>query len=160
LFDAVACIIGLRKEVSFEAQAAIELESLAIDKPVKKGYNFDIVLNKTGDSVVEPALINSKPVLEGILKDLSSGVDTGVISAKFHLGVAQLICDLARLFGKKTGIKDVALSGGVFQNKVLLELAVKGLERSGFRAHFNTLVPPNDGGISLGQAYLAAISNI
>ena len=155
LFDAVAALIGLRYEVSFEAQAAMELESLAIDNPVKKGYNFEVVFNYDGSAVPSPAVINVKPVIEGILRDISNGADKSAISARFHLTVSDIIVELAGTFGKAYGIKDVILSGGVFQNRVLTRLSIERLEREGFRVHYNTIVPPNDGGISLGQAYIA-----
>jgi hydrogenase maturation protein HypF len=151
LFDAAAALIGVRKEVSFEAQAAIEMESLAIDNPVRKGYNFDIVFKN--DKM--PAVISVKPVIEGILADLSKGLSKGLISSKFHFTAAEMIYGLAAKFGKAYRIKDIVLSGGVFQNRALTRLSIKRLTSAGFRPHINTIVPPNDGGVSLGQIWIA-----
>ncbi|MFH1368158.1 MAG: hypothetical protein ABII64_03425 [Elusimicrobiota bacterium] len=154
LFDAVAAIIGLKNEVSFEAQAAIELESLAIDTVVKKGYNLKIL--GLVASRQSPVKIPTTELIRQIWKDKISGVSNKVISAKFHLTLAEIILALSKRFGKKYGVKDIALSGGCFQNRVLLSLAKEKLESAGFKVHYNQAVSVNDGCISLGQAWLAA----
>lgn len=153
LFDAVAAVIGLRSEVSFEAQAAMELESLAVDNSVRKGYNFEVFFDKKGSS--GPAVIGTERILEGVLKDVNKGVSRGLVSARFHYTLSDIIVYLAKYFGRRTGIRDAALSGGVFQNRLLLRLSAERLVKEGFRVHFNTLVPANDGGIALGQAWVA-----
>jgi hydrogenase maturation protein HypF len=152
LFDAVASILDIRQEVTFEAQAAIEMESLAIDINVKKGYNFNLFYEEKEACYI----VSLADTIKGILKDKTDKTSIKVISAKFHFTVAEIIVSLAGKFRNKFAINDVALSGGVFQNRVLLALAVNKLKKAGFRVFWNRLVQPNDGGISLGQAFLAA----
>ncbi|KAA0081369.1 carbamoyltransferase HypF [Mycolicibacterium sp. P9-64] len=144
LFDAVAALAGVRQEVAYEAQAAIEFEGLS--RGVDAGptrYAFGIGTEH------RPAEIDANPVLTAVIADVRSRVDAGVIGARFHLAVADLICDLARL--NASGSPTVALSGGVFQNALLLRLAVRGLQAKGFDVITHRHVPPNDGGIALGQ---------
>lgn len=159
LFDAVAAMIGLKNEVSFEAQAAIELESLAVDTTVRKGYNIYDKHETRSSKLEKPLIIPLKLLIQQIWEDKKAGVSNKTISAKFHLTLAEIILSLSKRFGKEYGIKDIALSGGCFQNRILLSLAKDKLEKSGFKVHFNTLVPANDGGISLGQSYLTANSS-
>jgi hydrogenase maturation protein HypF len=144
LFDAISALIGVRQVVAYEAQAAIELEGLS--RGVDGGtpaYTFDI--DRSGPT----ALIDPAPVLHAVVRDLRAGVPAGVIGARFHRAVADLIVDLAD--EERSGSQTVALSGGVFQNALLLRLAQKGLEGKGFEVITHRCVPPNDGGIALGQ---------
>jgi hydrogenase maturation protein HypF len=144
LFDAVSALAGVRQVVAYEAQAAIELEGLSRDSdPGATGYAFSL------DTGQAPASIDPGPVLAGVVSDLRSGVPTGVIGARFHRAVAGLIVDLADQ--DSTGTRTVALSGGVFQNAFLLRLATAGLRHKGFDVLTHRHVPPNDGGIALGQ---------
>lgn len=144
LFDAVAALAGVRQEVAYEAQAAIEFEGLSrgVDCGTVR-YAFDV------DTARMPARIDAAGLLTAVIADVRAGVDAGVIGARFHLAVADLICDLAHLNGATPRI--VALSGGVFQNALLLRLAVPGLQAMGFEVITHRHVPPNDGGIALGQ---------
>ncbi|HZQ33168.1 MAG TPA: carbamoyltransferase HypF [Mycobacterium sp.] len=138
LFDAVSSLAGVRHVVDYEAQAAIELEGLS--RGIETGgYAFDI-----SDRVVDPA-----PVLRAIVDDRRAGTAAGVIGARFHRAVADLIVHLA--VANADAGQAVALSGGVFQNALLLGLASSGLHAKGFRVITHRLVPPNDGGIALGQ---------
>jgi hydrogenase maturation protein HypF len=155
LFYAVAAIIGLKNEVSFEAQAAIELESLAVDTTVNKEYNYSEQLAVTSNQC---SIISTTQLIREIWKDKKAGVSAAVISAKFHLTLAEIILELSRRFGKIHKTKDIALSGGCFQNRLLLALAIEKLKDAGFKVHFNKIVPANDGGISLGQAYVSSPS--
>jgi len=152
IFDAVASILDVRQEVSFEAQAAIQLESLALDISVKKGYNFNAFYGENKDEL----LISLKETVKEMLRDKKNGLAIREISAKFHCTIAEIIVALSKNFRDKYSVGDVVLSGGVFQNRVLLSSAVEKLKKAGFAVHLNRRVPPNDGGISLGQAYLAA----
>jgi hydrogenase maturation protein HypF len=144
LFDAVSALAGVRQVVAYEAQAAIELEGLA--RGVGGGatvYAFDV------DRSGQPALIDPTPVVRAVVRDQRQGVSAAVIGARFHCAVADLIVDLAR--AERDASQTVALSGGVFQNALLLGLSLKGLQNEGFDVITHRRVPPNDGGIALGQ---------
>ncbi len=144
LFDAVSALVGVRQTVAYEAQAAIELEGLSRNTDGgATDYAFDI------DTAQLPAVIDAAPVLAAIIRDLRAGERAGAIGARFHRAVAQLIVDLAVSAAPET--QTVALSGGVFQNALLLRLALKGLHNKGFQVITHRQVPPNDGGIALGQ---------
>jgi hydrogenase maturation protein HypF len=144
LFDAVSSLAGVRQVVAYEAQAAIELEGLS--RNALRGaerYAFDI------DAGRLPATIDPTPVLAAIVDDLRAGTPAGVIGAKFHRAVADVVVDCAGM--EDTGGQPIALSGGVFQNALLLRLVLDGLRAKGFRVITHRRVPPNDGGIALGQ---------
>jgi len=145
LFDAIASLVGLRNTVSYEGQAAIALEAIANESHAT-GYQFELSSNGT---------ILPTPVVEAAAADLMSGHSAGEVSARFHVGVASLVRDLARRVRDSRGIDRVALSGGVFQNGLLANLTRTLLERDGFNVFTHGRVPPNDGGISLGQAAIA-----
>jgi hydrogenase maturation protein HypF len=155
LFDAVSALIGIRGEIDYEGQAAIELEMAAydsIDKVGDKGYPYSII---DGDGV---NIIQLKELFSAIVEDLFQGVSKAAISVKFHNTVAHIIFDMCRLIAKKTGINQVALSGGVFQNRLLFRKVVPLIESAGFSVLVHKQVPCNDGGISLGQAVIANFS--
>jgi hydrogenase maturation protein HypF len=144
LFDAVAALAGVRQEVAYEAQAAIEFEGLSrgVDGG-PGGYVFSI------DTVARPTVVDAAALLSAVIADVRDGVCAGVIGARFHRAVADLIIDLAEASASLS--RTVALSGGVFQNALLLHLAVHGLQAKGFDVITHRHVPPNDGGIALGQ---------
>jgi hydrogenase maturation protein HypF len=149
LFDAVSSLIGVRQQVNYEGQAAIELE--AITDPDERGiYHFDI-LQETNS----PIRISSVPLIHSVINDLRCGVSPGVISARFHNGVAVLISEICQQLKRECDLNQVALSGGVFQNVTLLDKTLKLLTKAGFKVFTHHLVPPNDGGIALGQAAVA-----
>jgi hydrogenase maturation protein HypF len=144
LFDAVSSLVGVRQVVAYEAQAAIELEGLsrnAVGQGTRYAFSVD-------DGQV-PATIDPAPVLAAIIDDLRADTPVGAIGAKFHRAVADLVVDLAGL--EDTGGQPIALSGGVFQNALLLHLVVEGLRAKGYSVITHRHVPPNDGGIALGQ---------
>ena len=144
LFDAVSALAGVRQVVAYEAQAAIELEGMS--RGVHCGtvaYAFDIDRSE-GTALIDPA-----PVLHAVVRDHRAGVPAAVIGARFHRAVADLIIDLAT--AERDASQTVALSGGVFQNALLLELTLKGLHANGLDVITHRAVPPNDGGIALGQ---------
>ncbi len=145
LFDAVAALVGVRQRVTYEAQAAMELEALAA--PEEEGH---YAFARSGD------VFHAGPVIQAIVADLRAGVPVEVIAARFHNGVARLILELAQALRGETGLARVALSGGVFQNVTLLERAVALLRGDGFQVLTHRQVPPNDGGLALGQAVVAA----
>lgn len=144
LFDAVAALIGVRSEVTYEGQAAIELENL-VDPEETGCYTFAI----TGET------IDPWPVIRSILTDWRSEVPLRRIAARFHNGLADMALDLSLLLRSQEGIQDVALSGGVWQNMTLLAATRKRLEPAGFKVYAHRQVPANDGGIALGQAAIA-----
>jgi hydrogenase maturation protein HypF len=144
LFDAVSALVGVRQVVAYEAQAAIELEGLSRDADAgATRYAFDIAVEQL------PVVVDPAPVLAAVVADLRAGVSPGVIGARFHRAVADLIVELAVAEGQPN--QTVALSGGVFQNALLLRLALDGLRSKGFHVISHRHVPPNDGGIALGQ---------
>jgi hydrogenase maturation protein HypF len=152
LFDAVSALIGIRGEIDYEGQAAVELEMAAydsIDKVGDKGYPYSIIED---DGV---NIIRLKELFSAIVGDLYQGVAKAAVSARFHNTVARMIFDMCRLIARKTGINQAALSGGVFQNRLLLRKVIPLLEAAGFYVLTHKQVPCNDGGISLGQAVVA-----
>ena len=155
LFDGVAAILGLRDEVSFEGQAAMALELLAHEEinylSAHDLYGYDLTANHVRE-------ISVRPIIAGIVKDLKNGVGQGEISTKFHLSLMRMYTGLCDRMRSETGLNRVVLSGGVFQNALLLQGLIHGLERKGFQVFTQRRVPANDGGISLGQAVVAAES--
>ncbi len=152
LFDAVSALLGVRGKIDYEGQAAVELEMAAYDdcdKVGNKGYPYSII---ESDGV---NIIQLKELLSAIVKDLYQSMAKATISARFHNTVARMIVDMCQLIAKETGINQVALSGGVFQNRLLLRKAIPLLESAGFSVLTHKQVPCNDGGISLGQAVIA-----
>jgi hydrogenase maturation protein HypF len=144
LFDAVSSLAGVRQAVAYEAQAAIELEGLSRECDCGAvTYAFGI------DDSGSPVIIDPGPVVAAVVDDVRTGVPRGVIGARFHRAVADLIVDLART--DDTGGQPIALSGGVFQNALLLRLSRNGLQNIGLQVITHQHVPPNDGGIALGQ---------
>ncbi|MEZ4519337.1 MAG: carbamoyltransferase HypF [Chloroflexota bacterium] len=148
LFDAVASLLGVRQTVTYEGQAAIELEALAAPG-VADSYAFDV----TG-AEIDPA-----PVIIGVVSDILTGIDTAVVAARFHNAVADLVVGLSLQVRQQLGLNQVALSGGVFQNVTLLEAAVTRLRAHQFEVLIHHVVPPNDGGLALGQAVIAGMSS-
>jgi len=148
LFDAVSALIGIRGRIDYEAQAAIEME-MAADESEHGSYPFAIV-EQNGVNIVY-----LKELFGGIIKDLKSGVSQARIAAKFHRTMAEMVVQMCQRLAKMSGINRVALSGGVFQNRLLLKLTVAALEGAGFEVLTHSKVPTNDGGVSLGQAVIA-----
>ncbi len=155
LFDAVAAVVLGRGAVDYEAQAAIELEGLAIDEPDDlPGYAFEL---KSGDwARREAATIEAGPLWQELLEDLRGGASKAQIAARFHAGVADAFVRAAVLAGDATGIRQVALSGGCMHNRRLVRLLRAGLEAQGFEVFEHAQVSPGDGGLSYGQAVVAA----
>jgi hydrogenase maturation protein HypF len=149
LFDAVSALCGLGSRNNFEAQLPMALESIA-DTRTKEYYPFGLK-KENGITTVEIG-----DMLKGITADKIGKVDKTVISAKFHNTIAGFFLALARKARDKTGINTAAVSGGVFCNRFLSERLIELLQNDGFNVLFNQLVPANDGGISLGQAAIAA----
>jgi hydrogenase maturation protein HypF len=151
LFDAVAGITGICRRATFDGEAAIALESAA--KPEeRRHYPFEGLL----DLSVSPALVDPLPLIRDVSRETLAGVNPAVVSARFHntlvLALGRLATDVARA----RGIGTVCLSGGSFQNRLLLRGVIRRLESAGLRAYWNQVVPLNDGGLALGQAVAAS----
>jgi hydrogenase maturation protein HypF len=137
LFDAVASLIGLRQRANYEGQAAMELEFEA-QRGIDDAYEIEC-----GE------IVNWEPMIRAMLEDRSP---VGIIAAKFHNTLVEAIVRVAR----RVGERNVVLTGGCFQNRYLTERAVLRLRNEGFKPYWHQRVPPNDGGIALGQVVAAA----
>jgi hydrogenase maturation protein HypF len=150
LFDAVSALTGVRFVIEYEAQAAIDLEMLALDAEGETGqYPFSTIDN---DGI---SVIKIHDLLTAIIDDLHSITAKAIIAARFHNTVAQMIAEVCQSISVKTGIKKAALSGGVFQNRLLVRKTIPRLESAGMEVYTHRQVPCNDGGISLGQVVIA-----
>lgn len=165
LFDAIAALAGVRQSVSYEAQAAIELEAL-VEKRGATGNGRGVVgashVSPAPNGAYEfawrhgtPAQIEWAPVIVAVVDDIRHGVSPATIGAKFHAAAANLILGTALRLRDMTGLSRIALSGGVFQNVTLLHGAVDSLRGAGFDVLWHKRVPANDGGLALGQAAIA-----
>jgi len=148
LFDAVAAITGVREKVSFEGQAAMEMEFL-VDAQTKEAYPFSCTHFDSTVPDSSPGIVDWAPMISRILADHATGISSSFISTKFHNTMVEIIVDVAC----RVGVERLVLTGGCFQNKYLLERSIQQLEAAGFRTYWHQRVPPNDGGIALGQAY-------
>ena len=159
LFDAVASICGVRQAVNYEGQAAIELEALANEAEAGQ-YEFEI----EADNVARGAFhgeaahwcVKVDGVICAVVADVRSGVPTPLIAARFHNGLAQLVLAVCDQLRRERGLSEVALSGGVWQNMTLLRQTLRRLRAANFTVYTHHRVPPNDGGLALGQAVIAA----
>ena len=160
LFDAVSALVNIRGEIDYEGQAAVELEMAAYayhceehsDEAIsndRESYPYRIIVDE-GMRIVQLS-----DILSAIIENLEQGVSSGRISVRFHNTIARMTDEMCRLIADETGINQVVLSGGVFQNRLLLRKTIKLLENSGFQVFSHRQVPCNDGGISLGQAVVA-----
>ncbi|HVB74929.1 MAG TPA: carbamoyltransferase HypF [Ktedonobacteraceae bacterium] len=176
LFDAVAALLGVRDTALYEGQAAIELEMLAVGTRLiafandgAQPYPFTIQKQEAGGQGGEAAKVTMltpwspaaatldvAPMIRAIVSDLQQGLTPAHIASRFHCTIAWLLAAAAGDAREMTGLNSVALSGGVFQNRLLLETLIARLEEMGFQVHINRRVPPNDGGLSLGQLAVAA----
>jgi hydrogenase maturation protein HypF len=143
LFDAVAALLGIRHESTYEGQAAIELEMMASED--ERTYPFEI----TGG---DPMEIDTRPLIESIVRDMIARRDIAAISARFHRTISHIIGETCARIRESDGLNRVCLSGGTFQNLRLLGHAVSCLRQLSFEVYIHHRVPPNDGGLSLGQA--------
>jgi hydrogenase maturation protein HypF len=154
LFDAVSALIGLRSEVLYEGQAAIELEMLARSCGKAGTYPYDI-----GERTAEYSqgmLLQVEPMIRAVVSDIKQGQSNTQIASRFHRTIAELLATACHQAREQIGLNEVALSGGVFQNQLLLVQLMARLDEMGFQVYVNRRVPPNDGGLSLGQLAVAA----
>ncbi|MQS17048.1 carbamoyltransferase HypF [Streptomyces kaniharaensis] len=153
LFDAVSSLAGICHRAGYEAQAAIELEAAAVEFGPAPGYAFGLRPESDG-WLAEPA-----PVLAEVVADLSAGAPAGLVAARFHAAVADLVRRVCAAVRDRYGTGTVALSGGVFANALLSSACARGLGEDGFTVLRHRRVPPNDGGLALGQLMVAARSS-
>ncbi len=149
LFDAVAALIGLRRSVTYEGQAAVELEMI-LDSSDERAYPLDLHLAKDG------WIIETRSLFDSMISDLGRQTPPSLISARFHRGLVEVFTRLAKLLQSETGLDRICLSGGTFQNSFLLENLSQQLGAAGLRVFTHSKVPCGDGGLSLGQAMVAA----
>jgi hydrogenase maturation protein HypF len=146
LFDAVAALTGIRNEVTYEAQAAMELEVLSKSfLNAADPYPF----------AIEGEVLRLGELLKHVIEDVRKNESTGLIGARFHHTICKMAVDISKRVREQTGVKEVALSGGVWQNQVLLGLTRSALLKEDFVVYTHQLTPANDGGLALGQAVIA-----
>jgi hydrogenase maturation protein HypF len=154
LFDAVASLVGVCQVADFEAQAAMALEAAAVGVHGVGGYPLPLVPSpEEGPGAL---LWDCGELVRAVTRDVRSGVPAEVVAARFHRGLADAVVEVALAARRRTGLEVVALSGGVFCNAVLLALTTAGLAEAGFAALRHRRVPPNDGGLGLGQIVVGA----
>ena len=148
LFDGVSAMLGLRRRCRFEGQAAMDLE-FAVREGVDAGYEFALA---GGSGTADCIVVDWEPAIRQVLADLRGGLPARDIAARFHNGLARLVVQVARVLGEER----VVLTGGCFQNACLLRKTVEGLRDAAFRPYWHQRIPPNDGGIALGQVVAGA----
>jgi hydrogenase maturation protein HypF len=144
LFDAVSALAGVRQKVNYEGQAAIEFEALADSSD--ESYHFGF----------ENHRVQVKDVLRALIQDARAGISVSRISARFHNGLAESVLEVTKKIRAESSLQSVVLSGGVWQNITLLRITLSLLQKDGFKVYIHREVPTNDGGLSLGQAVIAA----
>ena len=150
LFDAIASLIGVRNETTYRSQSALELEVLS--RPfvsIAKSYPYSVEDARCGK------VVRLREFIQAIVADVRAGESIGLIGASFHKTIADISVDVCKRARQATGLNEVALSGGVWQNQILLDLVRDGLQQDGFLVYVHKQVPTNDGGVSLGQAVIA-----
>jgi hydrogenase maturation protein HypF len=150
LFDAVAALAGIRRQVNYEAQAAIELEMAIGSSCDESAYPFELIADADGWT------IDTRGLFEALLCDVSQDISVCDISRRFHNGLVEVLCDVATRLRQSSGLERVCLSGGTFLNVYLFERLCNRLRRAGFQVFTHSEVPAGDGGLSLGQALVAA----
>jgi hydrogenase maturation protein HypF len=148
LFDVAAAYLGLCLTADYEAQGAIRLEAAA-DETVVDRYPFTLLLDTL------PAILDFGPCFRALLRDAAAGSAVGVMAGRFHNTVAVAVAEMCTWAAEMRGVRDVALSGGVFQNRLLVARLAKRLRDAGLQVFANHLTPANDGGLALGQAAVA-----
>ena len=149
LFDAASALLGICEQSTYEGQAAMELE-MAMEGETDDHYPFDYQQER-GPYSISPA-----PLIRGMLSDHKNNKSAGAISLKFHNSIVTMVTDICTRLRDDWNFNRVALSGGCFQNTYLLTQCIEHLTRGGFEVLYHQKVPPNDGGIALGQAVIAS----
>ncbi len=146
LFDGIASILGIRQQITYEGQAAMELEFMLADSISDFSYSFELI-KPSDENTNSPIVINWEQIIKEILSDLTARVPPAEISAKFHNTLAEIIVTIAKIMNRK----QIVLTGGCFQNKYLTEKAISRLRQENFIPYWHHGIPCNDGGIALGQ---------
>jgi hydrogenase maturation protein HypF len=156
LFDAVASLAGVADRVAYEGQAAIQLEWLA--SRVAPAGDYPIAIEAVrGEGSTEPVLVlDTRPLIRAVAEEATRNADAGLIARRFHSTLVEVIAQVCHRLREATGLGTVVLSGGVFQSALLTSEVSARLREAGFRVYRHRLVPPNDGGLSLGQLAIAA----
>ena len=154
LFDGVAALLGIRPTVTYEAQAAIDLEAAAASQPLDMAANgWDVTVGPGADGLV---VVDPSPLIARVVAERDRGTPVPAIAAAFHVGLGRAVAGVAADLAQTAGVGAVALSGGVFQNARLTEIVERRLTGAGLNVLVHSKVPPNDGGVSIGQAAVAA----
>jgi hydrogenase maturation protein HypF len=153
LFDAVAALTGARGRVTYEGQAAIELEWLAAELPPAPGYAFE--LTRPADAAA-PLVVDTRPLVRDVVEDVRRGAGAAAVARRLHTTLVDVVSVVCRAARERTGLSGVVLSGGVFLNALLTQEVAGRLAAEGFTVYRHRLVPPGDGGLSLGQLAVAA----
>jgi len=161
LFDAVSALAGVRDTTSYEGQAAIELEWLAEQSEPAGAYPFELTpvtenSQPAAAATAAPWQIDTRPLIRAVAADVQQGVDARRVARRFHTSIVEMIATTCALIREQCGIDAVVLSGGVFMNALVATESAARLSADGFRVYRHVLVPPNDGGISLGQLAIGA----
>ena len=164
LFDAVSALIGVRDQISYEAQAAIQLEQLATHAPPDGSYPFELTEPAAPSNSQFPIpnsspliIIDTRPTIRALVEDLARNTPQNILARRFHSTLVAIIVATCTRLREQTGLIDVALSGGVFMNALLAAETFAQLQQAGFRPHRHHLVPPNDGGLCYGQLAVATV---
>jgi hydrogenase maturation protein HypF len=157
LFDAVAALAGVRDIVGYEGQAAMELEWLATSVEADAAYPFDLSETVEQEAAEASLIIDPRPIIRAVAHDARLGVDAAIIARRFHSTIVELIAAVCNRLRSQTSLATVVLSGGVFMNGLLSREVGEHLKRLGFAVYGHQRVPPNDGGLSLGQLAIAAV---
>lgn len=155
LFDAVSSLAGICHRVEYEAEAAMRLENAALDDN-GRGRPYRFILGAEPGGPETPLIADPSPVLAAAAADVLGGAPAPAVARRFHRAVTGLVRDVCAAARQRTGIATVALTGGVFCNALLTEGCSAGLEEDGFTVLRHRKVPPNDGGLALGQLMVAA----
>jgi hydrogenase maturation protein HypF len=156
LFDAVSSLAGVCHRAGYEAQAAVELEGAALRAPAGDTEAYAFALHTSKESGAGAVRADPAPMLAAVVDDLRAGIAPDLIAARFHRGVAAVVHAMCGRARERHGLDTVALTGGVFANTLLSSACAAGLREDGFTVLRHHLVPPNDGGLALGQLMVAA----
>jgi hydrogenase maturation protein HypF len=156
LFDAVAALLGLRSAVTYEGQAAIELEARAAAVPIGDGPVYDLEAPAPPSPGAGPVVLDPSALVARVMAERDRGTPVAEVAAGFHAGLGRAVAETACRLARAEGLRTVALSGGVFQNTRLTEIVVTHAAVAGLEVLVHHRIPPNDGGISIGQAAVAS----